>query len=681
MPEATQSMPGFTPIAAIVQLLKLRGFQGPSQSFQETHGVAGSLESLVYALEVEGIQARLAIVQPDEMRYLGMPTLLQFKNGSWAILLKWGRRGVQLETPSGIHWFSHGKLEHLLNGQVLDLSLSLPRGKTLWARVNRLIGLQKGALVHLISASLMLQLLSLIMPELTSVVMNRTLSDNAGSMLQLVASGMLLVAAFQTWTGWIREQALLYLMTRIEISVERGFLEHLLRLPFPYLQTKTLGDLLQAFGGLTNARELLAERAIGTILDGAMASIFLLAMGYKLFVPTMVVVLVAIAMASGAVIAGHAQAKVQILEVRAQADERGYLTELIEGIGTIKAAGAESHGLIKWLNRFQQELGFSLRKNRLGLWSEVGLTTMRQAILVGLLIWGGKSAIKGEVDIGTLFAFLQLSIGFLAAGAGVVDTYLTMVMLRPQLAKAEEFLAVEPETFMAPWKDDSRMLCGPVLMEDVWFRYTPNGPWVLKGYNLRVEAGETLQLTGPSGSGKSTILRLLAGLYTPQMGAISIGGMSSRAARNEILYLPQFVHLYGGTILENLQLLSGGATLDRLIEVSKQTKLDELIASFPHGYKTILPPGGRSLSGGQRQLIAVTAMLASNKSVMILDEAMANLDTILSSELEQLIKERPWTKIVSLHNVGEKKIQKVRQGQVGKIQRSFEHVLKISMPE
>ena len=176
-------------------------------------------------------------------------------------------------------------------------------------------------------------------------------------------------------------------------------------------------------------------------------------------------------------------------------------------------------------------------------------------------------------------------------------------------------------------------------------------------------------------------MRLLAGLYTPQMGAISIGGMSSRAARNEILYLPQFVHLYGGTILENLQLLSGGATLDRLIEVSKQTKLDELIASFPLGYKTILPPGGRSLSGGQRQLIAVTAMLASNKSVMILDEAMANLDTILSSELEQLIKERPWTKIVSLHNVGEKKIQKVRQGQVGKIQRSFEHVLKISMPE
>ena len=80
-------------------------------------------------------------------------------------------------------------------------------------------------------------------------------------------------------------------------------------------------------------------------------------------------------------------------------------------------------------------------------------------------------------------------------------------------------------------------------MTDAWFRYTPEGPWILKGYDLSVEPGKKLVLQGPSGYGKSTILRLLAGLYVPERGSISISGRDSDAARRGVLYLPQFVQL------------------------------------------------------------------------------------------------------------------------------------------
>lgn len=649
MSEEVSPLKGFPPSEALWRLLKLKGYKQNLQAFQEAYLVDETPESLVLPLEIEGIQARMAVLQADEVAFLERPTLLQFKDGSWALLRNLDRKGLQLEGPEGKQWVPFGNLAGVIGGPALDLSPSLPEGRTLWARLKTLLGFQKGVLIRIAVATVMLQLLALAMPEITGVVLNQALPDGAWSTLKLVAAGVLLVAAFQAWTGWIRERTLLYLATRLETSAERGFLEHLLRLPFPFLQKKTLGDMLQAFGGLTTARELLAERALGALLDGALAVVYLVVMGFKILAPTVVVVLVSAAMVGVAVLVGRSQAKQQVMEVEAQAKERGYLTELIAGVGTVKAAGAERQGLHRWLDRFQQELAFNLKKNRLGLWSEVGLTTIQQAMTVVLLVWGGNLALKGELQIGTLFAFMQLASGFLGAVFGVVSAYLMLVVLRPQLAKAQEILAVGPEKRPIHMGGGSQALNGPVVMEDVWFRYTPEGPWILKGYNLRVEPGEKFTLTGPSGFGKSTILRLLAGLYTPEKGTISIGGLSPRDARYKILYLPQFVQLYGGSIIENLRVLSGGAPLERLLVASQQTGLHNLVATFPMSYNTVLPHGGWNLSGGQRQMIALTGAMASGRGLMVLDEATANMDGSLGGGIALLLNNAVCTLISATH--------------------------------
>jgi ABC-type bacteriocin/lantibiotic exporter with double-glycine peptidase domain len=222
-------------------------------------------------------------------------------------------------------------------------------------------------------------------------------------------------------------------------------------------------------------------------------------------------------------------------------------------------------------------------------------------------------------------------------------------VLRPQLAKAQEILDVAPEKRLIHMGGGPQALNGPVVMEDVWFRYTPEGPWILKGYNLRVEPGEKFTLTGPSGFGKSTILRLLAGLYTPEKGTISLGGLSPRAARHKILYLPQFVQLYGGSIIENLRVLSGGAPLERLLAASQQTGLHNLVATFPMNYNTVIPHGGRNLSGGQRQLIALTGALASERGLMVLDEATANMDRFMGSGNDLLLNNTVYTLILAKH--------------------------------
>jgi ABC-type bacteriocin/lantibiotic exporter with double-glycine peptidase domain len=189
----------------------------------------------------------------------------------------------------------------------------------------------------------------------------------------------------------------------------------------------------------------------------------------------------------------------------------------------------------------------------------------------------------------------------------------------------------------------------PAALEDVWFRYGASGPWVLQGYDLRVEPGQKVTLAGPSGSGKTTVLRLLAGLHVPEKGKVLVAGREPREVRHDLLYLPQFVRIFGGSIMDNLRIFSNGAPLEKLTETAGATGLQGLVATLPMGYRTLLPPGGRNLSGGQRQLIALTGALASGRPLLLLDEAMANLDARHAAPLRAILAAGPWTMVAANH--------------------------------
>jgi ATP-binding cassette subfamily B protein len=646
--EAPPPVRGFDAVEAVWRLLRHHGHEGGLQAFREAHDVRGSAESLAEPLERAGIQARPAIVTAEELAYLDVPTLLQLRDGSWVVLEDRRRDALHLLGSSGARPVPEAELAPFLSGYALDVSPSLPAGKGLWSRLRALLLHHRRALAMLALASLLLQALALVLPEITATVMNQALPDRARSTLHVVSMGVVLVAAFQACTGWLRDKVLLFLVTRMAVSAERGVLQHLLRLPFPVLDKMTVGERLQAFTSVGAARDVLAERAVAAVLDGAMAIAFVAAMATKMAGATLFVVAVALVMAGIAVFVGSAQARHQARELEAQARERGLLSELITGIGTIKAAGAEQQALQRWLQRFRAELGHTLRRQRLGLWSDVGLETLRQGMYVGLLIWGGSLILRGELLVGTLLAFVQLSSGFLGAVFGLVRVHLMVAVLRPQLAKTQQILDSAPEHRTAR-RAISRARSVPVVMEDVWFRHGPESPWIAKGYSRRFEAGAKEVITGASGFGKSTLLRMLAGLYVPEEGSISVGGTSPQAAASDILYLPQFVNLFSGSIVENLRLLSGGAPVARLLEAAECTGLSALVATLPMSWETIVSPGGRSLSGGQRQLIALTAAIASDRKLLLLDEALSNLDPIRAAELRKILDGLPATIIEARH--------------------------------
>ena len=629
---------------ALWRLLSARGIETSLPRLREESALDDSLESMQVALSQHPLHARaIRIDHPRELAALELPTLLQLKTGRWVVLRECRRRQAVVDTADGLRRLPVLAIAPLLAGHGVETGADLPPGVGLWPRLRALLLGHRRVLLHFALASLALQALAVATPELTGRVMGAALPNDAESLLGLLAAATVAVGVFSGAFGRLRQRLVLYLLTRSEFTLRRGLLEHTLRLPFMELQKRSLGSLMQAFYGIASTRSQLAERILSAVVDGALALGFLALMGAKLWQPTLALALFAFAMAAVAVPIARVQARLQSGEVDAQAAQRGYLTELITGIRVVKAAGAERTAHALWRARFARELAFTLGKNRVGLWNDVGLQALRQTASMALLIWGGYAVLQGEIGVGTLFAFLLLAEAFLASLSNLVGTYLQIAMAVRQLAPADALLRLDA----LPPRRNVRggAPSGAIEMRDVWFRYAPDGPWVLQDHALKVEPGQKITLRGPSGSGKSTALRLLAGLYAPERGSITIGGREPSMAATRMLYLPQFVGLHAGTIMDNLRNLSGNAPMPRIVDTAAQTGFDAVVASLLMGYHTPIPQGGLSLSGGQRQLLALTAALASDCDLLLLDEPMANLDTLLQARMNALLAASPATVI------------------------------------
>ena len=169
-----------------------------------------------------------------------------------------------------------------------------------------------------------------------------------------------------------------------------------------------------------------------------------------------------------------------------------------------------------------------------------------------------------------------------------------------------------------------------VEFANVGFAYRADTP-VLRGMTFDAQRGKLTALVGPSGGGKSTVLNLIPQFYDPKSGHILIDGqnivaVSRRSLRHEIAYVGQIVHLFRGTIRENIALGKLGASDAEICAAARAAHAHDFIMDFPAGYGTPVGEHGLQLSGGQRQRIAIARALIKNAPIILLDEATASLD-------------------------------------------------------
>ena len=182
-----------------------------------------------------------------------------------------------------------------------------------------------------------------------------------------------------------------------------------------------------------------------------------------------------------------------------------------------------------------------------------------------------------------------------------------------------------------------------VTFTDVRLTYDPSRPPALDGLSFRVNAGETLVLSGPSGAGKTSVLRLLMGFVRPDSGRIAINGQDAMLLRPEELrrlsaYVGQKPHLFRGTLRENIALARPDATPEQVEAAARAARVTDFAEALPRGLDTLVGEGGHGLSGGQAQRVALARAFLRDAPLVLLDEPTAHLDPGTEAEVFESIR-------------------------------------------
>ena len=262
------------------------------------------------------------------------------------------------------------------------------------------------------------------------------------------------------------------------------------------------------------------------------------------------------------------------------------------------------------------------------------------SVTTALVIWYGGGRVLAEIiSLGTLVAFISYMRMFFRPIRDIAEKYNIM---QSAMASSERIFLLLDTQERIPEPDVQTKISdkeASVSFDNVWFSYI-GGEWVLKDISFAVQQGETLAIVGPTGAGKSSLIHLLERFYDPVKGRITLGGVDVRhlpksMVRARTALITQDVFLFADTIRRNITEGNPIITPDRLQEIIAASNIERLIQRLPDGLDTVLTEGGRTLSGGERQLLAFARALARDPEILILDEATSSVDT----QTERLIQE------------------------------------------
>jgi ATP-binding cassette subfamily B protein len=529
----------------------------------------------------------------------------------------------------------HDELE--LSGRPYDAAL-----------LRRLLGylrpygwLTAGAVLMLMTQSL----LALVGPRLTEHALDVAVPKHDLGLLGLLAGLYLATLAGDFVVEYGGTLLTAYIGQRVMYDLRMQLFRHVQRLSIGYFDRHPVGRLMTRVTSDVETLNELFSSGVVTIFGDAFTLVAIMVMMLAIDVRLALVTFAVIPLVWLTARVFRRQVRQAFGDIRVRlARLNAFLQERLSGMRVVQLFGREEDTARRFgvLNR--EHLDAHLRSITIYavFFPAVEVLT---AVAMALLLWyGGLRVLDSTLTVGVLAAFIQYTRRFFQPLQDLSEKF---NLLQSAMASSERVFALldEPVTVREPDHPLHlpRPVRGEVRFEGVWFRYRPDGPWVLRDVSFTASPGQTIALVGHTGAGKTTIVNLLLRYYDPERGRITVDGidireLSTADLRSIIGFVQQDLFLFTGDILHNLT-LDAPITPEAARQAARRVGADRFIERLPSAWHHELGERGRSLSVGERQLLSFARALALDPRILVLDEATSSVDAEAEALIQRAIAE------------------------------------------
>jgi len=494
------------------------------------------------------------------------------------------------------------------------------------------------------------QILELIDPIIFGKIIDNFAVNTDGRNQQELVNGVLRLLALAVGIALLARLAHAFtdyftrlVVQKFGLSIFDEGLKQTLRLPYSEFEDTSSGHVLSLLQKVRNDNERFISSFISTLFSAIVGVAFLIWYSITKHWALIPVFLVGVVWLGG--LTGLLSKKIKTIQrsvIQETNKMSGAITESLRNIEFVKSMGL-TWPEIKRLRTFTGNI-FNLemqkvRKIRTLTFLQKSVLLLLKESILFILLW---LIFRNALTTGELIAmqFISTRIMFPLQDLGSIilsyrEAEASLQIFSNLMKKEPEFRPEEPVDIGEIEK---------LRFEDVSFRYRKADHDAIENLSFSAGLGETIAFVGPSGCGKSTLVKLLVGLYSPTRGIIYFDDVTAREIRynrmrRQLGFVTQDTQLFSGSVRANMQFVKPEATDEEIIAALKKASSLRLVEESPAGLDTILGEGGKMVSGGEKQRLAIAKALVRNPRILIFDEATSALDSLTEEEITDTLRE------------------------------------------
>ncbi len=491
----------------------------------------------------------------------------------------------------------------------------------------------KSSLWQLLTMTFILNLMSLIVPLFIMTLYDQVIPSHSIRVLGWLGVGLLLAFGFETVIRLFRAKLIAFVGARIEHTVAVNAFRQILHLPANMTETAPLGSQVARIRGFDGMRDIFTSVLATVILELPFVLIFIGVIAWLGGMLALIPIVMALLFAVVWFTLGPSLKRAVATASTLKATRHSFLVEAISNMRALKELSAET----VWLERYRELSATTSVAHH----KTAQLSFVFQSIAQSIMMIAGLSAIvggvmlvlAGDLTIGGMIAISALIWRVLSPVQNLFLTLARATQIKVSIGQVNQLMRMQNEDDgSAVTSGMERHWDGEISLQRVSFRYHQLAEPALLGVTLDIKPGEMIAVSGPNGAGKSSILRLILSLHRPQAGQITIDGLDIRQInpaqfRQAVAYVPQQVHLFHGTIAQNLRLANPVASDEDLISACRLSGLEAEVNNLPDGLNTRIGDQAISqLNAGFKQKLSLARAYVKKASIILMDEPAMMLD-------------------------------------------------------